>query len=478
MKRSIVSVLMIAGLLAVLLSGCKGDGEPVSGLPYQFAGKYGIIQSDYPVYELDTVIQSQMPQQEKTISLTSAIHQNQELIISVVLYDDAKPRTIPAGAEPPADGSYHRLGDGTMIAMERYQAELWDAGEGLFLTGPGLPDAGIKPQESIYTSEDSAFFEAYGRRRYYIEARFGLPSAPARKDLLSGYVLRVLDFEQPLEFALKRVPEYGTLKELASEEQGSMDTHDGISIISMGERVNEGIIISWYVYREPREGSISITFKTPYGETGMPTISNGEKQYPIRELSANPHWDNMGQYMLSDLIQYGRRSRCLFDVPQEEQDASFQINIPGITFLSPGESAPVTLAIPEDYEELQEAILWEDGSVQILGISRMKEPQAKETTDGQGNAKTIERPAVYIDVAAAHEEKELALRRLLCQRKAGPGRWERERYDFDEKGNLSGFRVFYDEGDTEVTLKFHGAAFYWNQPYAMRLTEKDIKDMK
>lgn len=49
------------------------------------------------------------------------------------------------------------------------------------------------------------------------------------------------------------------------------------------------------------------------------------------------------------------------------------------------------------------------------------------------------------------------------------GRWERERYDFDEKGVLSGFRIFYEEGDTEVTLKFQGAAFYWIQPYVMEI---------
>lgn len=528
MRRSTISVFMTAGLLAVLLSGCRmgggpggettgpetqenasnpvtitaqesvpeskvnpemqedvegnqepgvkqvpAPGEQVYDLPYQFASKYGIFQSEYPVYELDAVVESRLPQKEKTISLTSALHQKQELLVSMVLDDYGEVQKIPAGGEPPADSRYFTLSDGTMIVSEKYQDELWKSGEGLFLTGPGIPEGGIKPVESVY-ADYSAYFEEYGNIRYIIEARFELPSAPVSEELLSGYAIRLFDFEKPVEFALKSVPEYGTLEELAKEENGSIDTHDGISIISMGEKVKEGILISWYVYSEEGKPSITIGYKTPSLDTDtppldMPTISGNGKQYEIKELSANPYWDNMGHYRLSDIKQYGRRLRCLFEVPQEEQDGPFQMHIPGITFLNSEESAPVTLPVPEDYEELNETIPWRDGSVRILGITRMKEPQTAKNQEGQGNAIAAERPAVYIDVAAVHEDRELALKALLCQSKVGGSRWERQRYEFDEKGNLSGFRIFYKEGDTEVTLKFHGAAFYWNQPYEMQI---------
>ena len=49
------------------------------------------------------------------------------------------------------------------------------------------------------------------------------------------------------------------------------------------------------------------------------------------------------------------------------------------------------------------------------------------------------------------------------------GGWERGRYDYDGNGTLTGFRVFYEEGDTEVTLKFHLARFYWEQPFVMEI---------
>lgn len=326
----------------------------------------------------------------------------------------------------------------------------------------------------MYVSYDPAYFEEYGYRRYLVEARFEIPSAPAQDDQLTGYALRLLDFEKSLEFALTRVPEYETLEELAEEEHGSVETHDGISIISMGERAEEGILVSWYVYRDAGEGTVSIAYNPPHFEMELPTISANGKQYSIGELSANPYWNKMGVYRLSDVKRYGRRFRCLFDVPREEQSASFLINIPGVTFLNHEESAPVTLPIPEDYEELNEDIAWTDGSVRILGITRMTEPQTKEIPDEQRGVKVRESPAVYIDVTAVHEDKELALKNLICQRKLRWTGWEHERYDFDEMGNLSGFRIFYEEGDTEVTLKFHGAAFYWNQPYVMQLPLSDV----
>lgn len=514
MKKSLVSVFMIAGLLSVLLSGCQtGAGmterapEPVSSteqaaakeekketaeakttesrrnqgeesegqgpaLPYQFVRKYGIIQSEYPVYEQERTVRLNLPRKEKTISLTSAIRQNQELIVSIILDDDSEAEITPPDGEPPEDGLYYTLSDGSMIASERYQNELWKSGEGLFLTGPGIPEEGIKPLESLYASYPD-YYEAYGHKRYSIEARFELPPSPDGEIDLSGYALRVLDFEEPLEFALKRAPEYGTLEELAAEEHGSMDNHDGIAIISTGEKVKEGILVSWYVHSETGARPISITYKPPLQEIDMPTISGNGKQYPIKQLAANPYDDISSLYWLSDVKQYGRRSRCLFDVPPKEQNGAFQVNIPGITFLNHEESTPVTLPIPKDYEELDKDIPWEEGSVRILGITRMKEPQIEEIPDAKTGNKVRERPAVYIDVEAVHEDKNLALRRLICQRKLRYGGWEHERYDFDGKGSLSGFRIFYEEGDREVTLKFNGAAFYWDQPYVMELPLTD-----
>lgn len=60
-----------------------------------------------------------------------------------------------------ADSRYFTLSDGTMIISEKYQDELWKSGEGLFLTGPGIPEGGIKPVESVY-ADYSAYFEEYG----------------------------------------------------------------------------------------------------------------------------------------------------------------------------------------------------------------------------------------------------------------------------------------------------------------------------
>ena len=93
----------------------------------------------------------------------------------------------------------------------------------------------------------------------------------------------------------------------------------------------------------------------------------------------------------------------------------------------------------------------------------------------EGQTTAIERPVVYIDVSAVSGEKELSLRRLICKSKSGTeySSWQNQRYDFDENGNLSGFRIFYNVGDSEISLKFSQPGFYWNQPYELKLKLKE-----
>ena len=159
-----------------------------------------------------------------------------------------------------------------------------------------------------------------------------------------------------------------------------MDTHDGITIISMGEQVEDGILVSWYVYGEAETQAVSITFKPPLQDVAMPTISGGGNEYPIKQMKSNPYWDNSGFYRPSDIERYGGRYLCMFDVPVDQQNTAFQVNIPGITFLDQEESTPVTLEIPDNSEELNVDIPWKEGSVRILGITKMQELQAVQTT--------------------------------------------------------------------------------------------------
>lgn len=74
---------------------------------------------------------------------------------------------------------------------------------------------------------------------------------------------------------------------------------------------------------------------------------------------------------------------------------------------------------------------------------------------------------MYIDVEAVHEERELALKDCSARKL----RWE--------DGNMNGmilmrrrsgrFPDFYEEGDTEVTLKFRSCVLFWIQPYVMEI---------
>ena len=180
MKKRSITVLIIAGLLSALLSGCQtgpgaggetpgnasgagssavgemngaddverpggvdadgnagapggtgADGNAgvpgssdaaLSALPFQFLRTYGIVQSEYPVYELDSTVQLEFPQKEKTLALTSALCHKQELTVSAILIDPSV-EALPPGSEPPDAGKYITLTDGRLLnPEEKYQS--------------------------------------------------------------------------------------------------------------------------------------------------------------------------------------------------------------------------------------------------------------------------------------------------------------------------------------------------------------------
>lgn len=73
--------------------------------------------------------------------MTSAICQNEELIVSIVMDDYSVVRETAAGGDSLEDSGYELPGDEGMAASGRYQNQLWMSGEGLFLTGPGIQEA-------------------------------------------------------------------------------------------------------------------------------------------------------------------------------------------------------------------------------------------------------------------------------------------------------------------------------------------------
>lgn len=506
MRKRTVSGFMTAVLLSVLLSGCQKDVKQevalseesvecdvrplessvetetripeesstqaevaVSAPKLQFVKEYGIIQSEYPVDTLDTAAISELTQGKVTIRPVSIIQNNQNLLVSLIIDDYSDRERIEAGEEIPEDGRFFELSDGTNVSSERYREDIWRADEGLRLTGPDIPVDGYQPKEAVYVAYE-LFYKEYGYMRHFIDATFELPTDLDFETHPSGYSFLVLDFEHPLEFTMKRAAGYDTIEELAAGEQGGLGTHDGFSIVLTGEKYSAGIAMSGYMYSESGDRPASMTYGHSLQVATVPLLSNGEKEYPLKIGDIGFQADELGAYRLPGINWDGRRARHLFDVPPEEQDGKFSVMVPGITFPTGEVSPEITLPIPEDSEELTEDIAFGEGTVRILKITRMKEPQKENMRDNQGTVtEVIERPAVYLDVEAVSEEKEVALKGLICKRKLDKGGWEHQRYDFNEDGNLSGFRVFYDEGDTEITLQFNSPAIYWKQEFKMEL---------
>lgn len=470
MKGKSLSVFVVIVLLLFILSGCQRNNETtqvtrqdtqpqqsvsqspqketeketeklVSAPAFQFVEGHGIVKSESPIYMMDTDTAPEITKGNVTISLVDVVQQDRRLIASFAVTD-------------PTD--IERIEDVVDLSLE------------IRMTGPGIPEEGLPSEESKNISNPE-FYEEYGYTRSFFMAVFELPITVNMAKNLTGYEFRFLNFEQAFEFTMKQAPSYETLDALAASE-GSMDTHDGFSVLAVGELVDEGILVNWYRYSEDKDriASISFTPPTTQGKGTWPVLYCGEKEFEFKRSSR--YIDSIGfLYQLTD--RFSGVGKQLFIVPQGERDGVFSLKIPGITYLSSEESAPITIQIPEDTKELTEEIPFREGNVRIHRITKMQELQIKERTDRQGNTIAIERPAVYIDVSAVSATKELSLRRLICKSKSGTGysSWENQRYDFDDDGNLSGFRIFYNEGDREISLKFNLPGFYWEQPYEIML---------
>lgn len=469
MKRKILSVFWAVVLLPFLLSGCKGNAEDEqviqdnTQLPqnitqssraeteaspsvpvYQFVEKHGIVKSEIPIYIMEADTAPALTKGEVTITLIDVVQQDKRLIANFTVLDRTETE---------------REDDSVSPFFE------------IRMTGPGIEGKGLRPEDSQRTS-DPDFYKEYGYVRSFFTAFFELPFTEDNGTSISGYAFHFSNMEQPFEFSMRQVPRYETLNALAAGE-GGMDTHDGFSVLAVAEEVDEGILVYWYRFSEDIEriAGISYTPPTPMREGTWPVLSSGDKEYEFKRSSR--YIDTVGFfYQLTD--RFSGVGKQLFIVPQGERKGVFSLTIPGITYLSHEESPSITLQIPEDMKELAEEIPFREGSVRIHRITKMKEPQIKEITDRQGQTIEIERPAVYIDVSAVSGTKELSLRRLICRSKSGTeyGPWENQRYDFDENGNLCGFRIFYNEGDTEISLKFSLPGFYFNLPYKIKLQPK------
>lgn len=489
MKQRVGFMILLLGLLPVFISGCQTAEKPLSeketaqspvlagqesqkeeiteaiqpgevmeaelseAAPLQFVKGYGIVRSEYPVYILDETADSEVTNGEAKAALLSVVRQGTKLIAGIEITDYS---------------NSDKTEDIKTLShlSERYRDDIWRTGDGLILTGPDIPEEGYRPLEAEYIA-DIRRYEKAGYKRYLMEAQFEIPAELDFEKNSSGYGLQLLDFENIMEFTMTRAPGYETLEALAAGE-GAMDTHDGISVLATAAPAEDGILVDCYSFVEKDDRSVALVYIPPFQEVERPELTLGEKIYPAKENYR--HWDKIGAYWLDGISAGSQNLRMLFDVPENEMRGQFTLTFPGVTFRSTEEMPTITLPIPEDSQELTEEITSGAGTVRLVKITKMQQLQAEQIRDQNGNViRVVERPAVYLEVRAEDAEDGLALRGLICQRKLDKGGWENQRYDFDENGNLSGFRVFYDDGDTSITLKFSGAAIYWEQPFVLPL---------
>lgn len=442
------------------------EGHPDVVPLYQFVKGQGIIRSSAPVFVLDADTPPQLTENDATAKLLSVIWRKQELYAEFKI-EDCSAESTDAAQESLAEDEYITVDKNIRIPMHGYRKNEWGSAEDLVFNGPGIPEDICRPKNVTQSYSDHLLGE-HGYIRYFICGLFETKPLDLQTDL-TGYSFRIPEFNTPLEFSMKPAPGYDSLEALAAG-QGGMDTHDGYSILATATAVEDGILIDLYTYNE-KEKIMAVQITSP--KENVPVLSQGGKTYPTKSIA--PYAGVADYYRMDEVVPGTQNLQFLYDVPAAEQNASFTLTVPAVILPAAESSGHITLDIPEDSAELDMDIPFQDGTLRLQKITRMKKPREYRDMDQLGNVVSVEKPAVYLELSAQTSSEEKEIKNILCRRKADDAvwytekEWESQQIEFDEEQNIKGAYVFFEEGDTEITILFSNPWYYWNQPFVIPL---------
>lgn len=495
MKKRTLLTLILTLSLSAILSGCQkhtdsnqvlitetaevpstaetvSPTEPADELSavqlYQFVKGQGIIKSSYPIFVLDADTPPRLTENDATVRLLTVIQRDRELYAEFRI-EDRLATAIEAAQEALAEEA-HITDKDTRFPLRGHMKPSWGGANNLLLEGPGIPEHARLPKSVTHSSTDH-MIEHDGYILHFMCGIFETQDIDRYRDL-TGYSFQIPGFSTPMEFSMEPAPGYGSLEELAAGE-GGMDTHDGFSILATATAVEDGILTDLYTYNEKgRRMALQIT--SP--KDNVPVLSHGGKTYPVK--SGAGYEGAPDHYRLAEASLGTQNLQFLYDVPLAEQDATLILTVPAVILPSEESSSHITLDIPEDTENLNVEIPFREGELLLRKITRLKEPRESWETDSIGNIVPAEKPAVYLELTTKSSSKDKEIKDVICKRKAEDAvwytenEWESQKGEFDENQKIEGFYVFYDEGDTEITISFSDPWYHWNQPYEIPLQVK------
>ena len=450
-------------------AGTGEAGEPVNG--YQLISDYGVTApGDLQAYELPDGLRPAVEENQVRAELLTAVYINGEFRFRLRIEDSSvtmlTPEEVKAVQEKEAgDGSAQ---DGTAAPdascveidrdkglygrsayEERLRAENPGGGGTLSvrLIGDGVAEGGYTPNRSSSTRQ----YVESGESGYLLTVgEYAMQGKPLRAEQPEGtYELWVPGFQEAIGFTLEPAPVYESLLDIP----GMQEAGDYL-IWTSGSGRDGQVEVQYFILPGQWEEDYRYSFldsKLDYTRDGI-TESCGHSIVSAQTRLNEP---------LSGIPPYRMTVQQTFAGPEAQEGGSYTLSLRDLLLTSPERSGEITLAIPQDVEQLDQEIEFEDSTIRLLKIERGDEPELYTIDDGVD----VMRPVVYIEVQVTDRNPDRHLINLQGRKQASePYITEvRPNVERTEKSYRSsqvvGLTVFYDEGDTEVRFSLENPQY-------------------
>lgn len=449
-------------------AGTGEAGEPVNG--YQLISDYGVTApGDLQAYELPDGLRPAVEENQVRAELLTAVYINGEFRFRLRIEDSSvtmlTPEEVKAVQEKEAgdgsaqdgtaapDGSYVEIDRdkglyGRSAYEERLRAENPGGGTlSVRLIGDGVAEGGYTPNRSSSTRQ----YVESGESGYLLTVgEYAMQGKPLRAEQPEGtYELWVPGFQEAIGFTLEPAPVYESLLDIP----GMQEAGDYL-IWTAGSGRDGQVEVQYFILPGQWEEDYRYSFldsKLDYTRDGI-TESCGHSILSAQTRLNEP---------LSGIPPYRMTVQQTFAGPEAQEGGSYTLSLRDLLLTSPERSGEITLAIPQDVEQLDQEIEFEDSTIRFLKIERGDEPELYTIDDGVD----VMRPVVYIEVQVTDRNPDRHLINLQGRKQASePYITEvRPNVERTEKSYRSsqvvGLTVFYDEGDTEVRFSLENPQY-------------------
>ena len=310
-----------------------------------------------------------------------------------------------------------------------------------------MAEGGYTPNRSSSTRQ----YVESGESGYLLTVgEYAMQGKPLRAEQPEGtYELWVPGFQEAIGFTLEPAPVYESLLDIP----GMQEAGDYL-IWTAGSGRDGQVEVQYFILPGQWEEDYRYSFldsKLDYTRDGI-TESCGHSILSAQTRLNEP---------LSGIPPYRMTVQQTFAGPEAQEGGSYTLSLRDLLLTSPERSGEITLAIPQDVEQLDQEIEFEDSTIRLLKIERGDEPELYTIDDGVD----VMRPVVYIEVQVTDRNPDRHLINLQGRKQASePYITEvRPNVERTEKSYRSsqvvGLTVFYDEGDTEVRFSLENPQY-------------------